>query len=124
MSKYNTLSDLNAFLEENGSAENKKVKTKEEFIEKEPKAIVKTQTIGTNNSKKQKATEYSVEDFALMLNELAKDKGVSFAEICLEVFEKGSEITQVLKGGGVLTTWVSAHKTALNVIKNNIKKIG
>lgn len=121
MGKYNTLSDLNAYLEEKGKVEEPKITSKDEYIQKEPKAIVETQAIGTKKAKIKKANEYSVEDFAFMLNELAKNKGVSYAEICLEVFEKGSEITAVLKGGGVVTTWFNAHKTALNVIKNSIK---
>lgn len=121
MGKYNTLSELNAFLEDKGRNEEPTISSKDEYIQKEPKAIVKTKTIGTDGDKKQKASDYSIEDFAFMLNEVAKSKGMSYAEVCLEVFEKGSEITPVLKGGGVVTTWFNAHKTALNVLKNSIK---
>lgn len=121
MSKYSTLSDLNAFLEEKGKVEEVKVKNKEEYIEREPKSIVDMEAIGTKKSKKEKALHYSTEDFAIMLNEVAKSRGISYAEVCMEVFEKGSEFTPVLKGGGVVTTWVAAHKTAINVFMNSLK---
>ncbi len=121
MAKHTTLSDLNAFLEDKGRLEEKKVETKEEYIQEEPKKIVETKPIGTKAGIKKQTSGFTVEDVAFVINELAKEKGTSYAEICLEIFEKGSEITPVLKGGGVVTTWFSAHKTALNVIKNSIK---
>lgn len=122
MGKNTTLSDLNAFLTETGEEKAKKVKTAEDFINSEPQTIGKTTKLKSEEIAELKLADASIEDIVLRINELAKQKGMSYAEVCMDLIEKGSEYTQILKGGGVVTTWLSANKTAFNVVKNVISK--
>lgn len=120
MAKNTTLSDLNDFLTETGEKGVKKVKSAEEFLNSDPENIGKTRKLAEEEVENLKLKNSSIEDLAVHINLLAQKKGMSYAEVCMELLEKGSEITQVLKGGGVVTTLYSANKTAFNVIKNAI----
>ena len=122
MAKNTTLKDLNAFLDETGDNKSKEVKTAEEFINSEPNTIGKAKKLKTEEAADLKLIHAKVDDIVLRINELAKEKGMSYAEVCMEIVEKGSEQTQILRGGGVVTTWLSANKTAFNVVKNVINK--
>ena len=120
MAKNTTLSDLNAFLGETGGKGTKKIKSAEEFINSQPKNIGETKKLGEDEIKEIILSEATIDDLAVYINDLAKNLGMSYAEVCMEILERGSEITPVLKGGGVVTTFFSAHKTAFNIIKNTI----
>lgn len=122
MAQNTTLKDLNAFLTETGDNKKSKIKTAEDFINSEPNNIGKTKKLKIEEALDLKLVDATVEDIVGRINDLAKEKGLSFAEVCMEIIEKGSEQTQILKGGGVVTTWLSANKTAFNVVKNVINK--
>jgi hypothetical protein len=122
MAKNTTLKDLNAFLKETGETKGKVVKTAEDFINSKPNSIGETKKIKNEEALGLKLTEANTGDIVLRISDLAKDRGMSYAEVCMELLEKGSEYTQILKGGGVVTTWMSANKTAFNVLKNVINK--
>lgn len=122
MTKYNTLSELNAFLAKNKNSNDRRLKSEDDYINQKPNDLVMNDHVSLEESIKENIESISTESVAYMINELAKLKGKSYTEMCLELFEKGSEITPVIKGGGVVTTWLKAHKTAYNVIKNTLKK--
>ena len=122
MAKNTTLKDLNAFLEETGDIKGKEVKTAEDFINSEPNSIGRAKKLKVAEVMGVKLSEAKIDDIVIRINELAEEKGMSYAEVCMEIIEKGSEQTQILKGGGVVTTWMSANKTAFNVFKNVINK--
>ena len=122
MAKNTTLKDLNAFLKETGETKAKEVKTAEDFINSEPNSIGKTKKLKTKEALDLKLTDAGIDDIVIRINELAKENGMSYAEVCMDLLEKGSEYTQILKGGGVVTTLLSANKTAFNVFKNVINK--
>ena len=122
MNRFKTLSELNNFLEANKLKNNSKIKTEEDYINQKPNDLVMNGHQTLEESIKENISQLTTEQVAFMINELAKIKGESYAEMCLELLEKGSEITPILKGGGVLTTLLSANKAAYNIIKNSLKK--
>lgn len=122
MSRYKTLTQLNDFLEANKLKERQNIRTEEDYINQKPNDLVMNGHTSLEENIKENINKLTTEHVAYMINELAKIKGESYAEMCLELLEKGSEITPLLKGGGVLTTWLSANRAAYNIIRNSIKK--
>lgn len=116
MLKNNTLSDLSAYLKSKTHNNEIDIKSKEEFLKRSPETISETVTEEVKSS----LDGISLEEIADYINEIAKERGTNFIEVWLEVLEFGSEEGSVFKGGGVVSTLMSAHKTSVNLIKNRV----
>lgn len=117
MGKNSTLNDLSEFLRQNpNEVEVGKPKSREEFVKKEPNALVEVPKIKEEQKKYHHLEHISLAEIAEYLHNKAKEEERSYVELWLKLLEEGAKIDPLLKNTTAFKTFRTINKTSFNVV--------
>lgn len=117
MGKNSTLNDLSEFLRQNpNEVEVGKPKSREEFVKKEPNALVEVPKIKEEQKKYHHLEHISLNEIAEYLHNKAKEEERSYVELWLKLLEEGAKIDPLLKNTTAFKTLRTINKTSFNVV--------
>jgi len=117
MGKNKTLNDLSEFLRQNpNEVEVGKPKSREEFIKKEPNALVDVPKISKVKNQEVDFDDLTIEQVAAFLHQKAKADDKSYVELWLKVLEEGAKTDPLLKNTSAFKMFKTINKTSFNVV--------